>query len=213
MRISRNELSKKYNIDKNSWSRRHDDLLEHLNDYMDIEEVCENKRYYYNIKGEMPDYIPKLARKSSIIGKQKDYEDFTISALGDEYKPNSKTKVARDAIDSFGYEKYQHTSPQSVVRKYVGPIMDKKGEHSEHMVWVDCYTYEPINNELYKALMTLFKKEHLSEKEMANAFVKAQQGDDILKEASAYRRVIMAFKEEYGIIPIKVYEWKLKCGS
>ena len=33
MKISRSELSKKYNITNSQWQRRHDDLLEHINHY------------------------------------------------------------------------------------------------------------------------------------------------------------------------------------
>ena len=42
--------------------------------------------------------------------KMKDYTNFTIASLGPKFKPNSKSKVAREAIEEFGYEKYGHTS-------------------------------------------------------------------------------------------------------
>ena len=51
---------------------------------------------------------------------------------------------------------------------------------------------------------------HLSEKEMANAFVKEQQGEDISDEKSSYSKVMDRFKEKYDFRPIKVYKWKIK---
>lgn len=209
--LTRSELNKKYNINKNTWSRRHDDLLEYLNDYMCIKEREDNGRYYYDIDQDiLPQEIPPIPRKSNMKEKKDEYKKFTIGALGVEYKPNSKAKVARDAIDKFGCSKYGHSSVAAVVRRYVGPVMEEEGEHSNHMVWVDCFTYEILDTELVNILKQMFKDEKLSEEEMANAFIKQQQGEDISEEKSGYKKVIDRFKEEYGVIPIKVYEWKLK---
>ena len=96
---------------KGQWDRRHDDLLEHLQNFMDIKEIKSEKgTYTYEVEGEMPDTIPLLLRKSKMEQKKKDYELYTIAALGTEFKLNSKSKIARDAIVDFGGERYGHNS-------------------------------------------------------------------------------------------------------
>lgn len=58
-------------------------------------------------------------QKELTVAKKKDYSDYTIAALGAEYRPNSKTKVARDAINDFGKRKYHHSSYKAVAARYV----------------------------------------------------------------------------------------------
>lgn len=209
MLYSRTELSKRYNIDKNTWNRRHDELLEYLSEFMNIVEVLKNGRYYYEIINA-PSEIPPIPRKTNKKNKDDDYRSYTIANLGTKFRPNSKAKVAKDAIDDFGYEKYGHTSVPAVVRRYVGPVMEEAGEHSDYMVWVDYNTYEIIDDSCKDDLMRFFAEERLTERDMANAFIKEQQGEDITEEKSGYKRAINKFKEVYGFIPIRVYEWKLK---
>ena len=36
---TRKELSQKYNIPRSQWDQKHDDLLDHLQDFMDIKEI------------------------------------------------------------------------------------------------------------------------------------------------------------------------------
>ena len=53
--LTRNELNQKYGITKNIWNTRHDDLINHLQDFMDIKEIkSERNRYTYEIEGEIP---------------------------------------------------------------------------------------------------------------------------------------------------------------
>lgn len=66
MKVTRKQLSEKYGISKNDWNRKHDDLLEHLSDFFDIEEIKEsNGRYTYEVSDELPEFVPKLERKSN----------------------------------------------------------------------------------------------------------------------------------------------------
>lgn len=209
MILSRTELNKKFDLNKNMWQRRKEDLLEYLNEFMTITEIENNGRYSYEID-VLPDSIPPFPRKSNKENKIQDYKKFTIAALGNEFKPNSKSKIARDAINDFGLERYGHTSTPYIVRSFVGPVMEENGEHSHDMVWVDSNTYELISDEQKSFLCSSFEEVHLSEKEMANAFVKEQQGEDISDEKSSYSKVMDRFKEKYDFRPIKVYKWKIK---
>ena len=140
--ISRSELNKKYNIDSHLWTRRHDDLLNYLQDFMDITEIkSDTNRYTYEIEGEMPDTIPPFLRKSELEQKKKDYELYTIKALGTEFKPNSKSKIAREAIRDFGQDKYGHKSQEAVVKRYIKEPFDKYGVSDGNKYW--CYYLIP----------------------------------------------------------------------
>jgi hypothetical protein len=118
--------------------------------------------------------------------------------------------MSRDAIVDFGQEKYNHRSVRAVSNRYVGPAMDKHGEHSDKMVWVNYKTYDLLTEEEENCLHECFKKEHLTELEMANAFKKYAQEEDISKEVNSYNKAIDKFIERYGFRPISVYEWRLK---
>ena len=78
---TRKELSQKYNIPRSQWDQKHDDLLDHLQDFMDIKEIkSERGRYTYEIEGEMPESIPKLRAKLFLLSVEKDMVT-TLSAL------------------------------------------------------------------------------------------------------------------------------------
>ena len=206
--ISRSELNKKYNIDSHLWTRRHDDLLDYLQDFMNIKEIKSKKgRYTYEIEGEMPESIPKLPRKCNLEQKKKDYEDFTIKALGTEFKPNSKSKIAREALSSFGNEKYGHYSQESVVKRYVKEPFDKYGVTNNHQVWVDYKTYKPLSAEVLTDWRSILKEERIDEA-AAKAFYREQQGEDISQEKSFYKCALERFKAKYNTMPILVKEWR-----
>lgn len=210
MKLSRTELSKKYSITAGQWKNRHDDLLDWINDFCLITEIKEGRYYYYIIPDDAPESIPKLPRKSNKQEKKQNYEDYTKAHLPKNWEPLSKAKMSRDAISDFGKEKYNHTSIRAVSERYVGPAMDKHGEHSDKMVWVNYKTYKPLTKEEEQCLHDCFQKEHLTELEMANAFKKYVQEEDISKEVNSYNTAIEKFISICGFRPISVYKWKLK---
>lgn len=209
MQVTRKSLNEKYSIAKNQWNTRHEDLLNHLQDFMDIIEI-KNERgtYKYEIKGDMPDNIPPLPRKSQMEQKKKDYESYTIAALGAEFKPNSKSRIAREAIADFGMEKYKHSSQESVIKRYIKEPFDKYGVSDGNKYWCYYDTYEIIEDDRLEAWRKILSEEHIGEREAANAFYKEQQGEDISKERGYYKRALDRFKETYGSIPILVSKWK-----
>ena len=128
MIFSRKELSQLYNITKYNQDKRHDEVITYLQDFMDITEIKSEKgTYKYEIKGIIPDSIPSLPRKNQMEKAKKDYELYTIKALGTEFKPNSKSKIAREAIRDFGQEQYGHKSQEAVVKRYIKEPFDKYG--------------------------------------------------------------------------------------
>lgn len=211
MRIKRSELTKKYNLTKNTWDKRHDELLGWLNDFFSVKEIRgKNGYYYYEVPDELPESIPKLPRKTNMQQKVEEYEQYVIDHLPKKPVPLSKAKMSREAMADFGTDKFGHTHEESVSRRYVGPAMDKHGQHSEKMVWVDLKTYEKLNEEQEQFLHMCFNSMHLSELEMANAFKRYAQKEDISKEVDNFNRAIDMFKERYTFRPICVYEWQIK---
>ena len=209
MIFSRKELSQLYNITKYSWDKKHDEVIAHLQDFMDITEIKSEKgTYKYEIKGIIPDSIPPLLRKSESEQKKKDYELYTIKALGTEFKPNSKSKIAREAISSFGNEKYGHYSQESVVKIYVKEPFDKYGVTNNHQVWVDYKTYKPLSAEVLADWRNILKEERIDEAAAAKAFYREQQGEDISQEKSFYKCALERFKAKYNTMPILVKEWR-----
>lgn len=211
MLVTRKKLIEKYSIPRSQWDQKHDELLDHLQEYIDITETkTETGRYSYEVKGELPDSIPPLPRKSQMNQKKKDYEDYTIKALGTEFKPNSKSKIAREAIADFGNEKYGHISQRSVVERYIKEPFDKYGENDGNKYWCYYDTYEVLSDDIIAEWSEILAEEHISEREAANAFYRQQQGEDISKEKGYYRNALDRFKEKYGSTPILVGKWKIK---
>jgi hypothetical protein len=116
--------------------------------------------------------------------------------------------MSKDALADFGREKYNHTSERAVSNRYVGPAMDKHGQHSIKMVWVEAKTYTPLTKEQENYLHDCFCKMHLSELEMANAFKKYAQEQDISEEIDNFNKAIHMFMQQYSFRPISVYEWQ-----
>lgn len=207
------EFCAELKIPQNQCNRRQQELLDWLTNFFDYEILYGNPiRIIINeIYGE---YQP-LPRKAPIQTelnqkKEEDYTNFTIGALGTEFKPNSKSKIARDAIDNFGETKYYHTSIRAVAQRFIKSPFDKYGETNNHKIWVMYSDYTPLKNELLEEWRKILKEEHISEEEAACAFYKQAQGEDVEKELGYYKKAIARFKEKYSDTPVLVKEWKLK---
>lgn len=188
------------------------DLLEWLKEFYDYE-LYEGRPIRIYIKRVIGEYKPlprKVNSKESTQKKQESYSNFTIASLGVEYAPNSKSRVAREAMHNFGYEKFGHTSVPAIVERYVGPAMEKYGEHNNKYQWVCFLDYSPLTEDMLKAWSEILREEHISEEEAANAFYRQEDGEDITKEKNAYKKAQKRFKECYGTIPVKVPGWRLK---
>jgi hypothetical protein len=119
--------------------------------------------------------------------KKEKYTTFTIAALGTDFKPNSQSKVARDAIESFGYNLYHHTSPEAVAKRFVKEPFKTYGETDNKKVWVWYSTYEKIEPNLLEEWRKILREEHIAEDEAANAFYRQEQGEDISVEKGYYK--------------------------
>lgn len=205
-----NDFCKLLNIPSYQKDRRKQDLLAWLKEFFDYN-ILGGKPLRIEILEQYGEYkpLPRKIAGYTLEEKLKDYEAFTIAALGTEYKPNSKSKIAREAICSFGEEKYGHTSTEGVTRRFVKPAFGKYGETNDIHVWVWYTTYEPIDKKALQAWRKILKEEHIAEEEAANAFYKQQQGEDITKERKAFEYARIRFEAEYGEKPpILVKEWR-----
>lgn len=156
--------------------------------------------------------MPRKAPKQDTLNaeKIKDYELFTIAALGPEYKPNSKTKVARDAIHNFGGRKYHHTNAEAVARRYVKKPFESYGETDNKWCWVWYSSYEELESSVLTEWRNILSQEQIAEEEAANAFYKMAEGENIELELNRYLRAKERILDIYGDFPVRVKKWKLK---
>ena len=198
-------------ITRSQWDRRKNDILLWLKNFFDYEILPGSpmRIKLIEVYGEYQP-LPRKVIVTNLAEKVADYERFTIAALGTEFKPNSKSKVAREAIESFGQEKYGHTSQRAVTERFVKPAFDKYGESDGIHKWVWYSTYEPLSEDVVADWRNIMSEEHISEQEAANAFYKQEQGMDISKEKSYFAAARARFKEKYGECPILVESWKVR---
>jgi len=216
-KISRNKLSNKYNISNNQWQRRHDDLLNHLQDFFSIVEIQDSKTgyYYYEVPDILPDTIPKLPRKSNKQEKIADYEQFVGEHLSEDFEPMSKAKMSRDAIKDFAGEKYGHFSQENVCRVYVGPAMEKLGEKGQLIKWVNYNTYLPLTEEQQIYLKQCFSSYNITQEDVAEFGYEIIESGIIdnkklttMKER--YENAMNQFKLKYEFRPVRARDWRKK---
>ena len=206
--LLKEEFFKELQISLNQYDKRKADLLEWLSNFYDFE-ILPGRPIRIFIKEVYGEYQP-LPRHNQISkqDKMQQYEQFTVDALGTTYKPNSKTRIARQAIDNFGFEKYGHTSQRAVANRYITPAFNKHGETNDHSIWVYYSTYEPLPEDVVKCWRDILKASKISEQEAANAFYRYAEGEDISVEIGYYKNALDIFKEKYKDVPILVKEWK-----
>lgn len=212
----RSEFAPLLNIPNNQVDRRQEDLLKWLKNFFDYKfyEGCPKRILIKEILGEYQPLPRKLPSQEALTAqKKKDYQNFTIASLGTEFKPNSQSRIARNAIYSFGYEKYHHNNVEAVVKRYIREPFKTYGESDNKKVWVWYSTYSPVESQVLEDWQKILRDEHIAEDEAANAFYRQEQGQDVSKEKQYYRNAQDKFKEKYGDILVLVTSWKLKNGD
>lgn len=193
--------------------RRLPDLLKWLTNFFEFNflEGRPNRIEIIDVIGEyrpMPRRVPSQEKLNQ--EKQQDYEKFTIAALGTEFKPNSKSKIARDAIREFGRSKYSHNSIQSVARNYIKEPFDKYGETDNIKKWVYYSNYEIMEPSVVSDWLFILEMEKIGEEQASSAFYRYAQGENIDEELEYYQNAIRRFQLKYGDIPVQVKSWRLK---
>lgn len=197
-------------ITKYQMDRRKNDLLNWLKFFFNYK-ITGGSPITIAIYEQYEEYQPmprKVDYEEEKKKKEEDYKTFTIAALGTNFKPNSKSKIARDAIDNFGRFRYNHNNIKAVVERYVKKPFDQYGETNNNKVWVWFSTYEPLNDQSLSEWRQILEKRKIAETEAANAFYKEQQGEDITKEKNAYKQALEDAKELFCDTPVLVKEWR-----
>jgi hypothetical protein len=210
------EFCTELGIPQNQYNRRQKELLEWLKNFFDFDFLPGNP-IRIHIKEVIGEYrpLPRKMPAQEELNKQKqeDYEAYTIAALGNEFKPNSKSKIARDAISSFAYDKYGHNSVRAVAQRYVKAPFTQYGESNNQYIWVFFSTYEPLNQEELEDWAKILKEELIDEEAAASAFYRHAEGEDISKEVSYYKKALSRYKEKYFDVPVRVQSWRLKINN
>lgn len=197
------------NITQSTYKNKRVELLDWWKDFFDYE-IRQGKPLKIIIHKIYGEYTP-LPRKSEKQTAQKiaDYESYVKTHLSKNFVPESKMRMARNAIEDFSGEKYGHTSSEGVARRYAGPAMEKLGEKSEERVWVDSASYMELTPQLLSLWREILHKYKIGQEEAANAFYVSASGGDISKELTAYKLALSKFKDVTGIVPICVRKWRL----
>lgn len=209
----KDEFCKELQIPINQYNRRQSELFEWLENFYDFK-VLNGNPIRIHIKEVIGEYKPlprKLPKQEELTkAKMEDYKNFTIKALGKDFKPNSRAKVAREAISAFGYEKYSHTNHKGVAERYIKEPFNKYGESDGKKVWVFCSNYIPLPPGIVEKWRDILREEKIGETEAANAFYRQEQGEDVSQEKQFYKNAMLRFQDTYGDIPVLVESWKLK---
>ena len=210
------EFAPALGIPNNQIDRRKEELYEWLKNFF-VFEILDGVHIRIHIQEIIGKYKPHPRKKYTIDARLKktaeakaEYEKYTIKHLPRKYAPTSKSYIARNAIEDFGYDKYNHTNTQYVASTYVKEPFDNNAETNNKSVWVYCSNYEQLNEKTLIRWRQILEEEHISEKEAANAFYRQERGEDISKEKSYYKNAVERFKEEFGEIPVLVKEWRLR---
>lgn len=203
-------------ITKYQRERRKLELLLWLEEFYEYE-LINTKPMKIIIKKVLGDYKPLPRKKYDLEAreqltqeKKEDYEKFTIASLGTEFKPNSQSKIAREAIAEFGHEKYGHIDQKRVTRTYIKEPFYKYGESEGNHIWVWYSNYQELSPKEAEEWRDILKKHRIDAESAANAFYRQEQGEDVSEEKSFFKQAMEEIKENYGDFPVLVQKWKLE---
>lgn len=196
-------------VTANTYQKRRVDLLEWLKEFYDYELIY--SRPIVIIIHEIYGEFQPLPRKNAAAKEEriKDYDDYVKAHLKKTFAPESKLRMARNAIEDFSHQKYGHTNAAGVAARYTGPSMEKLGEKSDYMIWVTSDCYQPMSKQMLDKWRDILRKHKIAQEEAANAFYRQANGEDISEEINSYKAALNDFQIEYGMTPICVHEWRL----
>lgn len=214
--LLKKEFGPMLGIPNNQIDRRKEELYEWLKNFF-VFEILDGVPVRIHIQDIIGEYQPLPRKKYDTDARlkkteetKKEYETYTIKHLPKKYAPTSKSRIAREAIEDFSYEKYGHKNIQYVAATYVKEPFENNAETNDKNVWVYYSNYKRLDEAVLAHWRTILAEEHISEKEAANAFYRQEQGQDVTKEKNYYKNAVERFKEQFGDIPVLVKEWRLK---
>lgn len=200
-------------ITQYQYRNKKDELMEWLKDFFEYE-ILEGRPIRINIIAQLGEYEPLPAKdqKQKSKEKQQDYENYVIEHLPREFTPMSKTRMASNAINDFGKEKYKHNSPEAVSKRYVGPAMNTHGVRTEERYWCWYKTYEQLPQEIVDEWRAILTKWECTEKEVYAAFcAKHASKDDaeMIRVEGAFKSAMTEFITKYNDRIILIPKWKI----
>ena len=197
-------------IPKYQIERRKADLMIWLSNFFDYEYITGRPDCIY-INAILGDYQP-MPRKvyDQALDKQKYYDDYVKNHFSLEFAPNSKMKMSRGAIADGARAKWGHASPKNIAYTYIKGPFEKYGENNNVYIWAYYSTYKPLDQAAEDRWHAILQRENIDEEQAANAFYCQEQGDDISEQKAYYKNALEAFFSEYGDLPVRVQQWRLK---
>ena len=209
----KSEFCKELKIPMNQVERRLPELLEWLTNFFEYE-FMEGHPNRIIIKEIIGEYQPlprkKINQEKLTQEKIATYEQYTKEHFTKTYTPNSKAKVAREAMNDFGTEQYGHSNIEAVVKRYVKEPFERYGETDNKQIWVYYSTYTPLSEDVVREWRNILRAEKIGEQEAANAFYRYAYNEDISLELNYYKNAMSIFQAKYNDIPILVKSWRLK---
>lgn len=195
------------------YRQRKDELLEWLKDFF-VYEILDGKPIKIHIIQQIGEYeqMPNKGQAARSQEKQQAYENYVIEHLPQEFTPMSKTRMAYNAINDFGKEKYKHNSPEAVGRRYVGPAMDTHGIRTEERYWCWYTTYEQLPQEVVDEWRAILSKWKCTEQEVYAAFCAKQASHDdteMIRVEGAFKSALFEFKCKYNDNIVFIPKWKI----
>lgn len=207
------EFCKELGIPNCQVERKVNELLEWLSNFYEFE-FKKSRPFLITIKEIIGDYQPMPRKQHKLneytLEKKQKYEEFTKKSLTEDFTPNSKSKVAREAMQEFGRKDYGHINQKWVVSHFIKEPFNKYGETNDESVWVYYSTYLPLESNIVDEWRKILREEHIGEDEASNAFYRQAEGEDISKEIGYFKKARDRFVEKYNDMPILVKEWRLK---
>lgn len=216
VKLNRTQLSKRYNINRHQWERRHDEVLDYLSGYMSIEEICPNRCYYYIIDDDAPTDIPSF-KEFSNQQRSEDFRAFVKENLSEDFQYESYYHMARQAIKKFAKEKYNYKNYKYLASKYIKPIMLEEGIATEEKYWAILNTnideYLEPTKEQIAGWFRILEKNKFTALEAQNAIIQTYQTKNyeaIDEQLNRYKSALEEWQNEYGLnlIPIHIKKWK-----
>ena len=215
LKLTAKDFKEKYGITNYLWAKYYDDVIDHLQDYIEFHSQKEGKYIYYIITKELKPYEP-FKKKS--IRAIKFYEEQTSEIVKKE-PLQTGINIARNVIEF--NNKFNHK--QDTAARYVRPILKSKYQKGKN-VW--CYLsedrlqYIPLDEEQLEFLYSCFEKYHKSKETIDKlGEIETQRLEKEISIEEAKEKVFdihydnylltkVKFKEKYGFDPIRISEYE-----
>ena len=164
--VTRKQLNEKYAISKSQWDRRHDDLLEHLQDFMGIREIKSEKVLTLMRQKVRCQTQFRHCCKSLKWSRRKKIMNSTL-LLREVLNLNSivKAKLLEMLLQILAKRDTVTTLKRLLLEDNIKEPFGKYGESDGQRYWCDYNTYEVLSQEILDAWRSILSEERIGEQE------------------------------------------------